>query len=539
MPDPLPETNSLANCLDNSLQLDQSLILPDSFAPLLDQLAFKVVEFHGLSSRVDLLNGVRCALSVLLANLWKAKELGDQVYLAVSFSARAYTNTMYNNHHLSHRNVCRVVDYLNREEGEVEKHQGFLDRRTGVGRTSRIILREEIRQVGTTDFPGVDENTREADNFGAHQDVQVCQSSPLVITSSTFDCPVSILPPSIPKEVMRLKSGSGASSELLQYEGNDWIDSARRDLVEWNSFSASHWLDIFLPNELFLNLIYTDGPIQEPTLSRAPDLTKRTLYRVFNNGSWENGGRLYGGWWQEIPSEYRKFITINGQITCEWDFSNMQIAMLYAREGMPLDTDAYSIDGMPPGYRKLVKKIMLQLLNANEGQQLRAPPENELPDGWSFQDIQRTLIHKHEPIARFFRTGIGLTLQKEDADIALKIMTQLQDQGILALPIHDSFIVETVYEDALRAAMHEAYEEHTGQSVSIAGDEMLFSEFRTIEDLPDDEYLGEGLDLPVFERMEDEANLTAYTQYFRRLHAFRDQQNFEWQLRYSGSPTSW
>jgi hypothetical protein len=41
------------------------------------------------------------------------------------------------------------------------------------------------------------------------------------------------------------------------------------------------------------------------------DLSKRTLTRMFTNGSFEEGGRFYRGWWQNVPSEYRKFITID------------------------------------------------------------------------------------------------------------------------------------------------------------------------------------------------------------------------------------
>ena len=69
------------------------------------------------------------------------------------------------------------------------------------------------------------------------------------------------------------------------------------------------------------------------------------LYRVFNNGSFDEGGRFYGGWWQNLPSEYRQFITINGHTTSEYDYSAPSIlAMLYAELGQPLRDDAYEIE---------------------------------------------------------------------------------------------------------------------------------------------------------------------------------------------------
>ena len=42
-----------------------------------------------------------------------------------------------------------------------------------------------------------------------------------------------------------------------------------------------------------------------------------TLYRVFNDADFTLGGRLYGGWWQNIPSKYRRRIRINGKRTVE------------------------------------------------------------------------------------------------------------------------------------------------------------------------------------------------------------------------------
>ena len=35
------------------------------------------------------------------------------------------------------------------------------------------------------------------------------------------------------------------------------------------------------------------------------DFTANKLHRPFNNGPFEQGGRFVGGWWQNIPREYR------------------------------------------------------------------------------------------------------------------------------------------------------------------------------------------------------------------------------------------
>ena len=60
------------------------------------------------------------------------------------------------------------------------------------------------------------------------------------------------------------------------------------------------------------------------------DFSKKYVRRIFNQGSFKKGGRFYGGFWQKIPREYRKFIRINYKEVVELDYSGLHINMLYA-----------------------------------------------------------------------------------------------------------------------------------------------------------------------------------------------------------------
>lgn len=51
---------------------------------------------------------------------------------------------------------------------------------------------------------------------------------------------------------------------------------------------------------------------------------------------------------------------------------------------------------------------------------------------------------KHASIADAFGTGAGLRLQRKDSDLALAIITGLRERGVLALPVHDSFLVSEI-----------------------------------------------------------------------------------------------
>ena len=53
-------------------------------------------------------------------------------------------------------------------------------------------------------------------------------------------------------------------------------------------------------------------------------------------------GRFYRGWWQQVPSELRRYITIGGKKTCEYDYSQLNPHMVYYLRGKELgDEDAY------------------------------------------------------------------------------------------------------------------------------------------------------------------------------------------------------
>jgi len=73
------------------------------------------------------------------------------------------------------------------------------------------------------------------------------------------------------------------------------------------------------------------------------DTQKRTLQRIFNNGSFDEGGRLYGGFWQTMKKEQREDIRINEQSVVTLDFGQMLVRLLYAEAGaeLPFGDDAY------------------------------------------------------------------------------------------------------------------------------------------------------------------------------------------------------
>lgn len=206
---------------------------------------------------------------------------------------------------------------------------------------------------------------------------------------------------------------------------------------------------------------------------------KGPLRRVFN-GKFNSGDRalVLGKSWQNMKSNNRKKITINGEGVAELDYKNLHPRLLYAWVHKPAPEDCYSISGYP---RSLVKKALLILPNASselgaiqafskceEVQKLAFECSMDGKEVFNFcKDIVSELKALHSPIERYFFRGMGNQLMRLDSDMARFVMDALLEQDILALPVHDSFIVAKFKVVFLENAMEEAALKKIGVYIPI------------------------------------------------------------------------
>ena len=210
--------------------------------------------------------------------------------------------------------------------------------------------------------------------------------------------------------------------------------------------------------------------------------------RVFNNKSWEQGGRFYGGWWTSVPSKWRERITIDNFITQEIDFSSIHFNMLYQDMKAPVPKemcgsrfdssglfDPYELQNFNPQWdgvesfknRKITKLAMNVMLNAeSESKALGVIKSDKkkfpkVPTGYStWQDFTKHILEKHQAIAHKFYSGEGLKYQFRDSEVALNVITRMAGKHNTAvLPIHDSFIVVKHKAEELYQEMKEAMQE--------------------------------------------------------------------------------
>ncbi|MGV3554098.1 MAG: hypothetical protein ACO1OD_02470 [Croceibacterium sp.] len=191
-------------------------------------------------------------------------------------------------------------------------------------------------------------------------------------------------------------------------------------------------------------------------------LLSAPVVRIFNR-TLARGGRLYaqGASWQNMARLARSAVTINGEAVVELDFATLHPAMLYAEAGAPLPVDCYALPGWD---RKLVKLGLLILINARNVASARMciahRPEMDAADEQYALRQASMLIGAikaaHRPIAWALHSDAGARLMRKDSEIAKDVLLKLNSQGIIALPLHDSFLVPKSKRNELETAMHEA-----------------------------------------------------------------------------------
>jgi hypothetical protein len=281
--------------------------------------------------------------------------------------------------------------------------------------------------------------------------------------------PAIHLKPNLDAETILLRNEIDGRKVLVDYEEDAFTEKARNNLKTINQCFIRHWLDLRILDKDVLAL---QERLFDDTEKQPIDLTKRTLVRIFSNASFEEGGRFYRGWWQNVPSEYRPYITIDSKATSEHDYSQLNPNMIYSVYNKELGSeDAYSRVAGEEN-RDVVKQAFNAMFQASTTLD-RKPDGIDLDAiGMSWRELKEAILNAHKPIKDYFFKGLGNRLQFEDSCIAESVMLQFAKMDAPALPIHDSFIMHHGFgtygelEEAMRRAYHDRF--HT--DIKVKGD---------------------------------------------------------------------
>ncbi len=279
--------------------------------------------------------------------------------------------------------------------------------------------------------------------------------------------PLIDLQPNLDFNTILLRNIIDGRRMLVPYEEDKDTEQWRINLSEINECFSRHLLDLRIKDseiEALQDRLLSDSE-KEPI-----DLTKKLLVRIFINNSFGEGGRFYRGWWQNVPSEYRPFITINSKSTQEHDYSQLNPNMIYSLYNHELGSeDAYS-RVIGPEHRDVVKEAFNAMFQANTSLESKPRGINIDEIGMTWKELRQAILDAHKPIKNLFFTGLGNKLQFEDSIMAENVMLQFARMDYPALPVHDSFIMHHAFgnhgelEEAMRRAFHNRFHRDIGIS---------------------------------------------------------------------------
>ena len=361
------------------------------------------------------------AIEYILTDIWKASYIHPEAECSIHKHNNYYSsNSRYRDPNLTYRMTMNAFDGLQLLNLIVVTKDGYYDRTKMQGGLTRYRAREEL----------------------------------LEILNAIPEHPAIHLKPNLDAETILLRNVIDGRKVLVDYEEDVFTDKARKNLRTINQCFIRHWVDLRILDKDVLTL---QERLFDDTEKQPIDLTKRTLVRIFSNASFEEGGRFYRGWWQNVPSEYRPFITIDDAVTTEYDFSQLSPHMLYFAYHRDMgNEDAYDrvLDGE---HRDVVKQAFNAMVQSNT-QLLQKPDKinmNKMEMDWT--ELRHRILDAHKAISDLFFKGEGNKLQYKDSCIAESVMLQFVDQNQVALPIHDSFIMRQGYAGDLEEAMRRAF----------------------------------------------------------------------------------
>ena len=443
-------------------------------------------------------NQGRCSpkqrIYIIIVDLYAAWLDDPKLSIGFSRDRNAYApNSRYNEQSVPY-SIVKVIDWL--------EHQGFIQTTLGnydhhgYGRSyvSRMIATGKLRQK----FEKLQNSIQQVEqNFERE----------LIILKS--------------------KGDDDKQSKRIEYKDNEIIARMRDKLLAYNRLLDKTFIDIPFLDEPIATWANDNGELHRVRISQ----TDKVVRRIFNNNSWESGGRFHGGFWQRLKTDYRKSIWINDAPTIELDYSAMHPSILAAQEGICQPESFYNygeglIDEVhnPDHQRKIVKSLFLILFNAINKSIAFQAFRNQYSDGSleksltnnQLERIVKTILKRHPYLEKHIFSDCGLKLMHIESQIAEKLMTAFTKKGIAILMVHESFIVNVVHAVTLSNDMKIASKEVLGSPLKFPdSDERLKLDFLAITDPEHYE--------TTIERYNDRSLHKAG--YYQRLKAFKDYQH--------------
>lgn len=374
----------------------------------------------------------KCHIKVIILDLYVKWLKDPSIYVSFSRRNEFYKpKSRYNKLHVS-KLTPQIVDLLE-QLGYLTQHLGFLDRRTGNSRVSRMKATDKLIDLIVDRFH-VTEN--------------------MVELAPDTECII----------LRNIAEGIKGREDI------EYVDESDPRIVQWRKCLYAYNNLLRLTNIEIPSCPAEGIPTKNPNKFIIISDHDKFIRRIFNNGSWDEGGRFFGGFWQRIASEWRKKIRILKHPVTEIDYDGLHIKLLYLREGMAYDEDPYKLDGIEQSerMRSLLKLILLSSINAASKGMAKKAVQQEInfnqdefswvkSSGIKLGEIIDAFAVKHELISKYLFSGSGVRLQNLDSMIAEKVINHFTRQKIPVLCVHDSFLIQGNKGTELQSVMNTAF----------------------------------------------------------------------------------
>jgi hypothetical protein len=204
------------------------------------------------------------------------------------------------------------------------------------------------------------------------------------------------------------------------------------------------------------------------------DISNRHLRRVFN-GSFTQGGRLFGGFWQNMAKADRLNLLVSAETISVIDYRQLYPRLLYNRAGAePPFGDLYAIPGLSAhehaACREGVKKALNALVWSTPDRADRYPKQVRqlMPKGVTWKQAVELIRQHHHPIAHLLGQGLGPDLMFTESRLLVAVLKACMDRDMPALPLHDAIIVPVSRAHEAKAVMEGTAEKLLGVRLPVS-----------------------------------------------------------------------
>jgi hypothetical protein len=154
--------------------------------------------------------------------------------------------------------------------------------------------------------------------------------------------------------VLRGRKDEGGDAAVVDYKETSKTKKWRNEVETINHHLAAAPIVLAEGDERFVSW-GSDGDLIDPT--------RLVLRRYFNNGGWNQGGRLFGGFWMNMPRNARlRLIRIGGERIANVDYGQLFPRLTYVRaQADQPQSDLYDIGGdgsCREGWKKLLNALL-------------------------------------------------------------------------------------------------------------------------------------------------------------------------------------